>query len=241
MRLVVLQSNYVPWPGYFDLMASADTFVVYDSVQYTKNDWRNRNRLVTAQGAVWLTIPVETAGRPRQRIRDARVADGRWARKHWKTVQQVLGRQPHFAEHAAAWEQWYQQAEGLTFLHDINLLFLRGLAGQLGITTDLVDDTAFTLTATTPTDRLVELCALTEASRYLTGPAAAGYLDSGAFERAAVELEVIDYGGYPAYPQRSAIFDGRVSTFDLLANRGPNAPAQLLGRRRPWTATADPH
>jgi hypothetical protein len=58
MTAVVLQSSYIPWRGYFDLIHDADVFVFYDDVQYTVNDWRNRNRIKTANGVVWLTIPV---------------------------------------------------------------------------------------------------------------------------------------------------------------------------------------
>lgn len=57
--IAILQSNYNPWKGYFDLIALADIFVIYDEVQYTKNDWRNRNHIITLQVVQWITIPVK--------------------------------------------------------------------------------------------------------------------------------------------------------------------------------------
>jgi hypothetical protein len=228
MRLVVLQSNYIPWKGYFDLMASADLFVVYDSVQYTKNDWRNRNRLPTATEPTWLTIPIMVAGRAGQSIRDAEISDGgRWAAKHWRTVEQALGRRPHFADYAAQWQDWYDQAGSLHYLHEVNGLFLRGLARQLGIATPIVEDRDYPRLTGDPTARLVQLCRLTGADRYLTGPAGLDYLDRAQFADAGVGLEVIDYAGYPVYPQRGPTFEHGVSVLDLLANVGPEAGSHL--------------
>ena len=230
MRLVILQSNYIPWKGYFDLLAAADLFVVYDSVQYTKNDWRNRNRLPTATEPAWLTIPVVVAGRTGQSIRDAEVSDGgRWAAKHWRTVEQLLGSRPHAATYAGEWERWYDTAASMSHLHEVNGLFLRGLAEQLGITTPIVEDRDHPALEGDPTARLVQLCRHTGADRYLTGPAGLDYLDRPQFAAAGITLEVIRYDRYPTYPQRGRTFEHGVSVLDLLANVGPDAAAHLLG------------
>ncbi len=86
MKAAVIQSNYMPWRGYFDIMHDADVFVFYDDVQYTVNDWRNRNRVKTANGVVWLTIPV--GDQNDRRICDVEIRDRAWARKHWMTIEQ---------------------------------------------------------------------------------------------------------------------------------------------------------
>jgi hypothetical protein len=229
VRLVVLQSSYIPWKGYFDLLDSADLFVVYDSVQYTKNDWRNRNVLVGADGPIWLTIPIETAGRAGQSIAEATVSDPRWARKHWTTVQQSLGRRPYFASYADEWETWYSLAAKERHLHDINGIFLRGLADQLGITTRVVDDTDLPFGGESPTARLVSLCRAAGATTYLTGPAGLRYMDLDQFRDAAIAVEVIDYSAYPIYSQRVEQFTHGVSVLDVLANTGGAAASHLLG------------
>ena len=182
MRLAVLQSNYIPWKGYFDLMAMADLFIVYDSVQYTKNDWRNRNILPTPSGPTWLTIPVVTAGRSDQRIHDAVIGDRRWARKHWQTVSQLLARRPSFASYRDVWESWWQEAESFELLHDVNVHFLRGLAGQLGVAAPIVDDRQYRLAEDTPTGKLVQLCQAVRADRYATGPSGLNYLELHRFD-----------------------------------------------------------
>lgn len=230
MRLAVLQSNYIPWKGYFDLMAMADLLVVYDSVQYTKNDWRNRNMLPSAAGPTWLTIAVTTSNRSGQRINEATISDLRWPRKHWSTIQQLLGKRPAFDRYRDQWCEMYAVAAEFHLLHDVNVHFLRVLAAQLGISTPIVDDREYELVEDSPTGRLVRLCELAGADRYVTGAAGLGYLERERFRDAGVALEVIDYGHYPAYPQASAEFQHGVSVLDLLANVGPTSSAHLLGK-----------
>ena len=232
MRLAVLQSNYIPWKGYFDLMAMADVFIVYDSVQYTKNDWRNRNLLTSATGQTWLTISVATANRSGQRINEALIDDGRWARKHWSTVTQLLGKRPAFATFHDAWERWYTEAGSCNWLHDVNMIFLQGIASQLGIATRIVDDREFDLYDDSPTGKLVQLCAAAGADRYVTGPAGLNYLELDLFAAEKIAVDVIDYSRYPTYAQTSGQFTHGVSVLDLMASEGEQAGGHLLGRFR---------
>jgi WbqC-like protein family len=98
--LAIIQSCYIPWKGYFDLINAADEFVLYDDVQYTTNDWRNRNRIKTPQGTQWLTIPVEVKGRYEQRIDETRISDPDWAERHWKTLIHNYGTAQHFGDYS---------------------------------------------------------------------------------------------------------------------------------------------
>src|SRR6476660_6059569 len=100
MRIAIVQSNYIPWKGYFDLMRSVDEFVLYDDVQYTRRDWRNRNRIKTADGVQWLTVPVQVKGKYTQPIREVRVNDREWAANHWARLRHAYARAPHFADYA---------------------------------------------------------------------------------------------------------------------------------------------
>src|SRR3954466_7356015 len=97
MRVVVLQSNYLPWKGYFDLIQNADVFVYYDEVQYTKNDWRNRNRICSKNGVHWLTIPIARDA-VRLRISEVPLPDVRWQRDHFKTLTFSYRRAPYFEQ-----------------------------------------------------------------------------------------------------------------------------------------------
>lgn len=240
MRLVILQSNYIPWKGYFDLMAMSDLFIVYDSVQYTKNDWRNRNLIATQNGPLWLTIPVSTAGLGTQPINEARVGDARWAKKHWESVRQQLARRPAFDTIRADLQACYEQAHDLELLHDINVLFLRMLATKLGIETPIIDDREFALQPDSPTGKLIQLCERTGADRYVTGPAGLNYLELPRFAEAGIALDVIDYGSYPTYEQTSAEFSHAVSVVDTLASVGPAETRLHLRGLHRTIATATP-
>src|SRR5688572_14117403 len=106
-RVAILQSNYIPWRGYFDILGSVDEFIIYDIVQFTKNDWRNRNRIRTANGLQWLTIPVKTSGRFGQTIAETDVDGTAWAGSHWKSISQAYARAPFFANYREQLEAAY--------------------------------------------------------------------------------------------------------------------------------------
>ena len=237
-RAVILQSNYIPWKGYFDLLNSADVFVVYDSVQFTKNDWRNRNKLISPVGPVWLTIPVETSGAFGQTIREVRIADHRWARKHWSTISQTLAKTAHFSAVKDEWRGWYDAVANFELLHEVNVHLLSRIALQLGIKTKIVDVAELTLSTSDRIERLVEICSLVGADTYLTGPAGLSYINPKTFADEGIALEVMRYDGYPTHAQRSTDFVHGVSILDLIANTGDAARTHLRGSIEPVTEHA---
>lgn len=218
-RIAILQSNYIPWKGYFDIIASVDEFVLYDEVQFTKNDWRNRNRIKTRTGVQWLSIPVRQE-RLSQAIDQIRVADGRWATKHWNTLAQNYARARYFKDYAAQIEQLYGEARELEFLSAINALFIRRLCGLLGVTTRITPSGTYALEGDRVA-RLVGICRQAQATTYLSGPSARGYIDEQAFAAGGVGVEWMDYSGYPVYGQPYPPFEHGVSVVDLLFNCGP--------------------
>ena len=214
MKTAILQSNYIPWKGYFDLINSVDVFVIYDSVQYTKNDWRNRNKIVSNKKPSWLTIPVRQESLE-QSIRETKIANTNWSKKHWRTIQQSYAKTPYFDKYSQKLESLYQNFEHEPFLSNINTALIICLCEILGIQTKIVQDDVFDL----PDDRidkLIEICLQTGASTYTSGPAAQNYLDVERFRNAGIEVEWINYDDYPIYEQRSDEFDHYVSILDLL-------------------------
>jgi hypothetical protein len=220
--LAVVQSNYIPWKGYFDLIAAADEFVLFDNVQYTRRDWRNRNQIKTAQGTVWLTIPVCVKGNYEQPINETRIADRSWAAKHWKTIRHAYARAPHFERYAAWLENLYGDAAALARLSEVNHLFLTSLCAALQIDTPIKWSTDYRLEAGR-TERLIGLCEQADADHYLSGPTARGYLDVDAFAANGIRVTFFDYSGYPEYRQLHGPFTQAVSVIDLLLNEGPAA------------------
>lgn len=220
-RVALVQSNYIPWKGYFDLIASADVFVLYDDVQYTRRDWRNRNRIKTAQGVQWLTVPVQVSGRYRQRICDVMVSDPGWAERHWRTLVHQYAKAAGFSDLGPALEALYRSATSPR-LSEINHHFLTGICEILGIATPLRWSSEFGLSGDR-CERVVGLCRQLGAATYVSGPAARAYLDEAAFREAGLALEWADYSGYPEYRQLHPPFEHQVSIVDLLLNEGREA------------------
>ncbi len=179
--LLITQSNYIPWKGYFDSINRCDEVVLYDDMQYTRRDWRNRNKIKTPQGLRWLSIPVVTKGLYHQKIRETRVTDGDWANAHWAKIRECYAGSPAFKELSDWLSGLYEQAAGFEYLSEVNHHFLRAICDHLGIETPFFWSSEFDL-AEDPTRRLVDICLAREATEYWTGPAARAYMDDALFE-----------------------------------------------------------
>lgn len=225
-RVAILQSCYIPWKGYFDLMNSVDEFILFDDMQYTRRDWRNRNKVVSPSGVQWLTIPVQVKGKYTQAIKDTLVADSSWCARHWKTLCFCYGGAPFFAPCAEILEPLYL-ASTETHLSQINRRFLEAIAELLRITTKLTWSMDYEL-VDGKTERLVDLCRQARATEYLSGPSARGYIDEDAFRTAGIAVKWMSYDGYAEYPQRQEPFVHGVSVLDLLFNTGAEAPRYML-------------
>lgn len=219
-RCAINQSNYIPWKGYFDLIGSVDQFILYDSRQYTKNDWRNRNRIKTANGPLWLSIPVvvPTLHMP---IDEVKVADPKWAKKHWASICQNYSRTEFFADYKDVFAEFYEKSDE-QLLTNINEQLIRTICQLLGITTTIYRDTEFELEGDRVM-RLINLCKQLGADTYISGPRAKDYMDENLFNQHGIKVEWMDYSGYPEHKQRFEPFEHAVSVLDLLFNEGPRA------------------
>ena len=232
--VVITQSNYIPWRGYFDMLRSADEVVLLESVQYTRRDWRNRNRIKTPQGTRWLTVPVEAKGRYLQALDETRINDPRWATNHIRAIELAYSRAPHYAELAPWLFDMLRGVAAEPLLTKVNEQLLRALCEQLGITVPIrrcshvLDRNA--LRSMQPTERLLAIATELGATRYLTGPSAQDYLDIGLFEAAGIQVSWMSYDGYAEYPQLWGVFEPYVSIVDLLFNTGQEA-ARYLERK----------
>lgn len=225
-KVAILQSNYIPWKGYFDLINMVDEFILYDDMQYTRRDWRNRNKIKTKDGLVWLSIPVNSRGNYFQRIKEITISEPTWNVKHWKTIVHNYSGARYFNEYKEIFKGLYL---GLTesCLSQINYQFIRVICDILGIQTKISWSMDYYLIEG-KTERLINLCRQTGASEYISGPTAKGYLNEEQFGEAGIILRYIDYSGYPEYKQLFPPFQHHVSILDLIFNEGPNAPKYML-------------
>jgi hypothetical protein len=224
VNVVILQSNYIPWKGYFDLIHDADLFVFLDDVQFTSRDWRTRNKIVTPAGTTWLTIP---AGSDTKRlICEVEVRDQGWKPKHRNLIEINYRKAPHFQRYAGLLDFLYDNDE--TNLSAYNQRAIRYISSLLGIDTEFSDSRRYGAEGR-KTERLIQILAKAGATRYISGPAAKDYIDEGLFAEAGIELIYKQYPEYPAYPQRGPEFDPYVSIVDLLFNTGSDAPRYIWG------------
>lgn len=225
VRICIIQSCYVPWKGFFDLLGRCDEYVVYDSAQYVKRHWHNRNRIKTANGIEWLTIPVVTKSRFEQSINEVEI-EKPWADKHWRALELAYRRAAYFEHLAPTVKSWYELADKKLLLTDVNEIFLRGISELLGINTRIVRDTAYPAVGA-KTERLLGIVRAACADHYLSGPSAQNYFEESIFTAAGVTVEWMNYEGYPEYPQLHGAFEHAVTALDLLFNVGPEAPQYL--------------
>jgi hypothetical protein len=224
-KVAVVQSNYIPWKGYFDLIAAVDEFILYDDMQYTRRDWRNRNQIKTPQGLQWLTVPVKVKGKYHQTIRETEIEDVDWAKTHWKSLCQNYRRAKHFEAIARELEPLYLQTQH-SHLSQLNRMLIEWVCSKLGIKTKISNSWDYEL-IDGKTERLVDLCAQAGANEYISGPTARGYIDETIFGERGIKLTWFDYTGYPEYPQLWGDFIHTVSILDLLFNCGNEAPQYM--------------
>lgn len=225
-RVAIVQSSYIPWKGYFDLIRCVDEFILLDDVQYTRRDWRNRNTIKTPRGLQWLTIPVLSKHQFTQRICDTKIDSPSWAASHWKAITTSYAKAPHFKSMAPALEAYYTGTPSDSLSQE-NRKLLEILCDLLGIKTPLRWSMDLPIQAETPTARLVTLCQKVGAQEYVSGPSAQDYLEESLFTDAGIRLRYADYNGYPVYHQMHGDFIHTVSVLDLLFNEGAQAPQFL--------------
>lgn len=227
-RVAVLQSNYIPWKGYFDIVHDVDLFVFYDDLQYTKNDWRNRNRIKAAGGVEWISVPV--GDDCNRLICEVELKSDSWQAKHWRTLQQNYGKCPHFGRYREYLEHVYL-GQRWTHLSALNQSLIRHVSHEfLGLDTEFADSRAWHVEGQ-KLDRLIDLVRQAGATSYVSGPAARDYIVPERFAELGIDLRWKNYTGYPEYVQRFPPFEHGVTVLDLLFNTGPEAPWYIWGWR----------
>ncbi|WNL33964.1 WbqC family protein [Arcobacter cryaerophilus gv. pseudocryaerophilus] len=219
-KIAILQSNYIPWKGYFDLINMVDEFIFYDEVQYTKNDWRNRNKIKTPQGIQWLTIPVRQESLD-QKIKDTKISDKKWNIKHWRTISQNYSKAKYFKDYKDIFEELYLNCDE-EYLSQINYKFITTINEILEIKTKLRWSSEFEL-VDGQTEKLLGICKECNADIYLTGPAAKDYFNEELAKQENIKVEWMDYSGYKEYEQLNPPFEHGVTILDLIFNEGDRA------------------
>lgn len=220
-KIAILQSNYIPWKGYFDLINMVDEFILYDDMQYTRRDWRNRNKIQTAQGLKWLTMPVDVKGKYFQKINETKISDKEWGKKHWQSIKLNYSKSKYFKEHKDIFEELYLN-NNEEYLSQINYKFIVAICKILDIKTKIRYSSEFNL-VDGQTEKLLGICKESNANIYLSGASAKSYFDIELAKKENIKIEWMDYSDYPVYNQLHTPFEHGVTILDLIFNEGTNA------------------
>ena len=220
-KVAISQSNYIPWRGYFDLISSVDEFVIFDEVQYTKNDWRNRNKIKTKDGSQWITVPVSVKGKFLQKISDAQIKNNYWRAKHWKTIKHNYFKTPYFPELENDLKKIYYDEKYL-YLSKLNRRLIEFFCKYLGIRTKIRESYEFDL-KNGQTEKIVNICLDLNADEYISGPSGKNYINDSVFNKNNIKLTYADYSNYPKYEQQFGDFIDNLSILDLVFNCGKSS------------------
>jgi hypothetical protein len=219
--VAIHQPNFVPSAGYFAKMLAADVFVLLDSVEHTKNNWTNRNRIKAVNGVQWLTVPVLTHGRSGQRIRAVQINNQeRWQHRHWQTLLSCYRKAAYFARYADRIEQLYKTP--FQSMAEWNETWIRWIHDDLDASARLVRSSELQGIGGEGTELITSLCAALDATTYISGVGGKNYLDLGRMASIGVEVQFQENYPHP-YAQLFGEFEPNLSILDILLNEGPAA------------------
>jgi hypothetical protein len=220
-KILITQSNYIPWKGYFDSIKLTDTFVVYDDMQYTRRDWRNRNLIKTNSGLKWLTIPVQVKGKYFQKINETLVSDSNWNIDHLNILNENYKSAKSYLEAKDFINDLYRNVKS-NYLTEINVYFITEICKFLQIPINIRYSSEFVLQEDR-NERLISIVKDLDGKEYYSGPAAKFYMDEELFNNSNIQVHYLDYSNYPEYDQKYGDFEHGVSIIDLIYNEGQNA------------------
>lgn len=221
MILTAHQPVYLPWLGLFHKISMADTFVSFNRVQYLPKDWNNRNRIKTAGGPIWLTVPVLKSGHREKPIFEIEINNSiRWQKKHWKSILINYGKTPFFKDYADFFEDVYLNREW-RYLAELNDFMLKWFLETLGIRVKFIDARDMSMDGK-KSSLVLDMCLRLEAEKYIFGALGRDYADLDAFGRENIRVIFQDYR-HPEYPQLHGEFISHLSIIDLLFNCGPES------------------
>lgn len=220
-KIVITQSNYIPWRGYFDLISCCDEFIFYDEVQYTRRDWRNRNQILLNDKAYWLTIPLINKGNYNEIISNMRTSDDEWIVEHLKKIKSYYLHVDNFKEKYDLIEHLYKNIKGGEYLSDINKQLIIQICKHLKVEAIFIDSNSIKKqNQDDSSERLLNICLARNANTYITGSNAKSYLRTEIFKKNNIEILWFDYGSSKQYPQKSKSFIPNLSIIDCIMNCG---------------------
>ena len=229
MRIGILQPGYLPWLGFFEQMYQSEVFVIYDDVQYDRESWRNRNRIKTAQGIQWLTVPVLLKFSEAPLIHEVKIDQKiNWRKKHLRAIELNYAKAPYYKKYIDILAEAYSRE--WEYLIDVDLYFITKLAACLGLQDKLIVRSSTLNVQGDRLERLVRICQRFQADTFYEGAAGRNYIDENYFHAQGIAVEYQDYQ-HPVYHQLYGEFVPYLSVVDLLLNHGEESLAIITGKQ----------
>lgn len=226
-KIAMLQPNYLPWKGVFDLIDQVDVFVFYDDVQYTKRDWRNRNKIRTNNGDIWLSVPVISSRG--DLICDVKINnESDWQKKHYQTIKTNYSKAPHFDEYSYLIDDIYLNNKW-DYLNDLDIFATKIIATALGIQCKWVKASDLNISGAKDGEKIIKICKKLECDYFINGPASKEFMNEELFKHENISLNYIEYS-YPEYTQLQKPFNHYVSVLDLIFNCGSESIKLIRSR-----------
>lgn len=221
-KIAILQPNYIPWKGVFDLINRVDTFVFYDDVQYTTKDWRNRNKIKTENGSMWLSVPVLNKSRRHQLICDAMIDKTKhWQKDHFKKISFYYKKTKYFNEYKHLLDTIYLENQW-NCLSELNIYSTMLIASEIGINANWIKSSDLKIHGSKNGEKVVKICKMLGCNEFINGPSSKAFMDEHLFKQNGIRLDYMSYS-YPEYEQAYEPFLHQVTVLDVLFNCGKDS------------------
>ena len=229
MIIGILQPGYLPWLGFFEQLYKSDIFVIYDDVQYDKHGWRNRNKIKTANGIQWLTVPVHANISLSPLIYQVKIDNStNWRKKHLQSIRQNYAKTRYFKNYLPLFEEAYSIS--WEYLVDLDIFFINRLVSCIGMENKRIVRSSDLKIEGARLEKLIAICKHFRADIFYEGAAGQSYLDPENFESYGIKIKFQDYR-HPIYNQLYGKFASKLSVVDLLFNCGNKSLSVLLNQK----------
>jgi hypothetical protein len=225
MILTAHQPVYLPWLGLFHKIALAEKFCIFDIAQYQTKDFNNRNKIKTNAGAIWLSVPVESKDHLEKSLKDIKVINNGWNKKHFKSIDLAYRKAPFYSRYIGELEEMLM-GQSYVYLADLNLATLNYGLKNLGIEVPIVTASSFNFQGK-KSELVLDMCKNLGANDYIFGAQGKNYADSKSFLDSGIRPHFQEYI-HPVYPQLHGEFEPYMSLIDLLFNVGPDSLSVIM-------------
>lgn len=225
MILTAHQPAYLPWLGLFHKIALSDTYVYLDNTQFEKNSFTNRNKIKTAQGPIWLTVPLLLKDHFAKAVKEIEIDNSKdWRKDHWKSIYLNYKKAPFFNRYSDFLEDVYRRE--WRYLTDLTEFMLKYFLKELGIEIRYYRASELGLKGH-KSDLVLDMCKKLSSDLYIFGALGKNYAKEEDFTKESIKIYFQDYK-HPVYPQLHGEFLPYMSIIDLLFNCGDKSLEILM-------------